>query len=265
MTPIVEARDLVKAYSMGAVRVPALRGVSLEVAAGEIVAIMGHSGCGKTTLLNCLAGLDTIDDGEISIAGEPLHLMGDRRRTAYRARHMGFIFQSFNLLPVLNAVENVELPLLIAGTKPREARRRARESLADVGMERWERHKPAQLSGGQQQRVAVARALVNRPRIIWADEPTGNLDSATATVVMDLIARLNRENNQTFVIVTHDPAVGARAGRIVHMQDGLISYQQSAFSPQPRAGSNGHTGQPETADEWRPIDALARWDADGGR
>jgi len=240
MTPIVEASSLVKTYNMGAVRVPALRGVSLDVAAGEIVAIMGHSGCGKTTLLNCLAGLDTIDDGEISIAGEPLHLMSERRRTTYRARHMGFIFQSFNLLPVLSALENTELPLLIVGTRPREARRRARVVLAAVGMDRWERHKPAQLSGGQQQRVSIARALVNEPRIIWADEPTGNLDSATATMVMDLIARLNRENGQTFVIVTHDPAVGARAGRIVHMMDGLISHQQSAVGHQPAANGNRH-------------------------
>ncbi len=237
MTAIVEATDLVKTYSMGGASVHALRGVSLEVAAGEIVAIMGHSGCGKTTLLNCLAGLDTIDDGAISIAGEPLHLMSDRRRTAYRARHMGFIFQSFNLLPVLNTVENVELPLLIAGARPREARRRARDVLAAVGMERWERHKPAQLSGGQQQRASIARALVNTPAIIWADEPTGNLDSATAAVVMELIERLNRENGQTFVIVTHDPAIGARAGRIVHMQDGLISRESEVVSREPEVVS----------------------------
>jgi putative ABC transport system ATP-binding protein len=263
MTSIVEATGLVKAYSMGAARVAALRGVSLEVAAGEIVAIMGHSGCGKTTLLNCLAGLDTIDDGEICIAGEPLHLLSERRRTAYRARHMGFIFQSFNLLPVLNAVENVELPLLIVGKRPREARLHAREALAAVGMERWERHKPAQLSGGQQQRVSIARALVNTPAIIWADEPTGNLDSATAGMVMDLIARLNRENGQTFVIVTHDPAVGARAGRIVHMQDGLISHQQSAISDQLTAIGNGHVQHAEVADEWRPTDVTARREVGG--
>ena len=237
MTAIVKATNLVKTYSMGGAPVHALRGVSLEVAAGEIVAIMGHSGCGKTTLLNCLAGLDTIDDGEIRIAGEPLHLMSDRHRTAYRARHMGFIFQSFNLLPVLNTVENVELPLLIAGVRPREARRRARAVLAAVGMERWERHKPAQLSGGQQQRASIARALVNEPAIIWADEPTGNLDSATAAVVMELIERLNRENGQTFVIVTHDSAIGARAGRVIHMQDGRISFQQSAVSFQHRVAS----------------------------
>jgi putative ABC transport system ATP-binding protein len=223
---IVEAREVVKSYRAGTLFVHALRGVSLDVAQGEVVAIMGHSGCGKTTLLNCMAGLDTIDRGDVLIAGESLHGMSDRRRTAFRARAMGFIFQQFNLLPVLSALENVELPLLVAGTRPREARGRAREALAAVGMERWGRHKPAQLSGGQQQRVSIARALVNNPRIIWADEPTGNLDSTTAGSVMDLIEGLNRAHGQTFVIVTHDATVGERAHRIVQMHDGQIVDQR---------------------------------------
>jgi putative ABC transport system ATP-binding protein len=250
--PIVEARDLVKTYRAGTIRVHALRGVSLDVARGEMVAIMGHSGCGKTTLLNCLAGLDIVDSGEISIAGESLRAMSDRRRTAYRARAMGFIFQQFNLLPVLSALENVELPLLVAGTHPRTARARAREVLAAVDMEGWWRHRPAQLSGGQQQRVSIARALVNDPRIIWADEPTGNLDSATAASVMDLIGQLNRANGQTFVVVTHDAAVGARAHRIVHMNDGRIVDQQPAASalPQWAVGASADEGfRPNGHDE----------------
>ena len=237
---LVQATNVVKTYGVGAGCVHALRGVSLSVPAGEVVAIMGQSGCGKTTLLNCLAGLDTVDSGQISIAGEGLQAMSDRRRTAYRSQHMGFIFQQFNLLPVLSALENVELPLLIARWRPREARARARETLASVGMERWERHKPAQLSGGQQQRVAIARALANRPRIIWADEPTGNLDSVTAGAVLDLIEALNGQEGQTFVIVTHDAAVGARAHRIVSMHDGqIISQQARSAAPQPHVYAAG--------------------------
>ena len=253
VSPTVEAIDVVKEYRAGAMRVPALRGVSLSIAPSEIVAIMGPSGCGKTTLLNCLAGLDTIDGGEILIAGEPLHAMSDRRRTAYRARHMGFIFQQFNLLPVLTAVENVELPLLVTGTRARPARKGAREALASVGMERWERHTPAQLSGGQQQRVGIARALVNAPAIIWADEPTGNLDSAAAGAVMDLIGLLNRENGQTFVIVTHDDAIGARAHRIVHMQDGEI--RDGEIQNGGNQGGEIRDGAPGIGQEFAPIDA----------
>ena len=220
--PIVEARNLRKTYGTGAARLHALRDVDLTVRRGEIVAIVGPSGCGKTTLLNMLSGLDEPDAGEVRVDGTALHEMTDRSRTAYRARRMGFIFQSYNLMPVLNAQENVELPLLVAGVRGLEAKRRAREALATVGLTRWTRHRPAELSGGQQQRVAVARALVNGPAIIFADEPTGNLDSAAAQGVMNMLASLNRENGQTFIIVTHSPEVSAHARRVISMHDGAI-------------------------------------------
>jgi putative ABC transport system ATP-binding protein len=219
---IILARDLVKTYRLGEVAVPALRGVSLEVPRGAMWAIMGPSGCGKTTLLNCLSGLDDVDSGEVWIAGRALWRMSDRAKTAYRARQMGFIFQFYNLLPVLSAVENVELPLLVGGTSGREARRRAEEVLDLVGLADRRRHRPGELSGGQIQRVTIARALVARPAIVWADEPTGDLDSETQVEVLELIERLNREEGQTFVIVTHAPEVGARCGRIIRMKDGVI-------------------------------------------
>ena len=220
--PIVEAREIGKSYRTEEVVVNALDGVSLSIEPGSLVAVMGPSGCGKTTLLNTLSSLDSIDRGEIFIDGEPLHEMSDARRTEYRANRMGFVFQSFNLLPVLSAVENVELPLLVSGFGVSAARERALEVLADVGLSGRENHRPTQLSGGQQQRVAVARALVNHPAIVWADEPTGNLDSETSAEILNLIQKLNRENGQTFVIVTHDPTVGALAGRIIRMKDGKI-------------------------------------------
>jgi putative ABC transport system ATP-binding protein len=210
-----------KLYDAGAGSVAALRGVDFAVEQGEMVAIMGPSGCGKTTLLNCLSGLDEPSSGEIIIAGTSLKSLSDRQRTAYRARQMGFIFQSFNLLPVLSAVENVELPMLVAGENGRKARRRALEMLAVVGLADRARHRPAELSGGQQQRVTIARALVNNPAIVWADEPTGNLDGEAAEHVMDLLCKLNQEQGQTLVVVTHAPEVGARASRIVRMRDGL--------------------------------------------
>ena len=218
----VEAHKVYKTYRMEEVTVRALDGLSLEVARGGLVAVMGPSGCGKTTLLNTLSGLDSIDSGEIFIAGEPLHEMRDARRTEYRAENMGFIFQGYNLMPVLTAAENVELPLLVSGVKPAAARKRAVESLSEVRIGDRGDSLPNQLSGGQQQRVAIARALVNRPDIVWADEPTGNLDSETSREVLDLIQRLNRDNGQTFVIVTHDPGVGRLADYVIQMRDGRI-------------------------------------------
>src|SRR5438045_6832606 len=172
----------------------------MQVEEGEMVAIMGPSGCGKTTLLNCLSGLDTIDEGDVFIRGDNLRDLSDNERTAYRARHMGFIFQDFNLLPVLTAVENVELPMLVSKVSSRTARKRALEVLAMVGLSDRAQHRPAELSGGQRQRVTIARALTNDPAIVWADEPTGNLDSETAAEIMDLLYHLNKENGQTFVI-----------------------------------------------------------------
>jgi len=219
---IVRAEGLSKTYRAHGLEVPALVDVDLRVERGEMVAVMGPSGCGKTTLLNCLAGLDTIDSGAIEIDETNLATLSDARRTDYRARAMGFVFQSFNLLPVLSAVENVELPLLVLRVRQSEARKRAREMLAAVGLSDRERHKPAELSGGQRQRVAIARALVNDPAIVWADEPTGNLDSDAAGEVMDLLEELNRMRGQTLVLVTHAPEIGARAGRIIRMRDGRI-------------------------------------------
>ena len=200
----------------------ALRGVDLRVNKAEVVGIMGPSGCGKTTLLNCLSGIDNIDEGKITIGGVSLNEMDDDSRTDYRAEEMGFVFQLYNLLPVLSSVENVELPMLVSGSKPSVARARAMESLDLVGLTDWAGHRPSELSGGQRQRVTIARALVNEPEIVWADEPTGDLDSETAQEIMDLILDLNRKNNQTFIIVTHAPEIGEQCNRIVRMRDGQI-------------------------------------------
>jgi putative ABC transport system ATP-binding protein len=222
---IVQASGVHKVYHTGQVSVPALRGVDLSVWRGEMVAIMGPSGSGKTTLLNCLSGLDTADQGQIAIEGISLPGMSDRERTAYRARRMGFVFQFYNLLPVLSAVENVELPLLVSGVRLGEARKRALESLAQVGLAQRANHRPAELSGGERQRTTIARALVNRPALVWADEPTGDLDSETANEIMDVLADLNQEQQLTFILVTHDRSVGARCGRIVRMRDGLVETE----------------------------------------
>ena len=219
---IIEAHNVRKIYRNGQLRVEALNHIDLEVTQGEMVAIMGPSGCGKTTMLNCLSGLDSIDEGDIFIQGDNLRDLSDNERTRYRARHMGFIFQDFNLLPVLSAVENVELPLLVSKVPQHKARKRALEMLDQVGLSDRARHRPAELSGGQRQRVTIARALTNEPAIVWADEPTGNLDSETALDIMDLLSRLNSENSQTFVIVTHALEVGNRANRIITMRDGQI-------------------------------------------
>jgi putative ABC transport system ATP-binding protein len=223
---IVEARDVVKTYRTDSVEVHALRGVSLSVRRGEMVAIMGPSGCGKTTLLNCMSGLDTIDNGVILINGADINQLSDNKRTEFRAKQMGFVFQFYNLLPVLSAVENVELPLLVSGTKAKEAREKAEAALDLVHLRDWATHKPAQLSGGQRQRVTIARALVNSPAIVWGDEPTGDLDTQNANEIMDLIVDLNRRHDQTFVIVTHAPEVAARCHRIVHMKDGQIVREE---------------------------------------
>ncbi len=216
------AKDVHKTYKTGAVEVHALQGITMEIEAGKMVAIMGPSGCGKTTLLNCLSGLDDFDSGDIMIENVSLKKMSDRQRTSYRAKRMGFIFQFYNLLPVLSAVENVELPLLITGVRPGEARTRAREWLDLVGLGKWVNHRPGELSGGQRQRVTIARALVNSPAIVWADEPTGDLDSEAADEVMALLKRLNQERQQTLVLITHDPRIGAMCDQLITMRDGSI-------------------------------------------
>lgn len=219
---IIRATGVHKTYDTGTVKVNALRGVDLTVERGEMVAIMGPSGCGKTTMLNCLSGLDEIESGQVVIDGVVLHDLPDDERSDYRARRMGFVFQLYNLLPVLSAVENVEMPLLVSGTSSTDARRRSMELLDMVGLSERAQHLPGELSGGQRQRVTIARALVNQPSIVWADEPTGDLDSETAGEIMDLMCRLNVENSQSFVLVTHAIDVGNRAHRIVRMRDGAI-------------------------------------------
>ncbi len=223
---IVAAREVDKRYDTGEIQVHALRGVSFSVAPGEMVAIMGPSGSGKTTLLNCLSGLDAIDSGEVVIEGVALREMSDVERTDHRARRMGFVFQFYNLMPVLTAVENVELPLLVARVPAKQARARALEALEMVGLLERAPHFPEELSGGQRQRATIARALVNNPAIVWADEPTGDLDSENAAEIVALMRRLNEEHGLTFLIVTHDISVGRATDRIVRMIDGQIVEEE---------------------------------------
>ena len=239
---IVSARGVEKRYDTGKIEVQALRGVSFSVSSGEMVAIMGPSGSGKTTLLNCLSGLDSIDAGEVSIEGVALSEMSDEQRTDCRARRMGFVFQFYNLMPVLTAVENVELPLLVGRVAAAQARRRALAALEMVGVADRAAHLPDELSGGQRQRVTIARALVNDPAIVWADEPTGDLDSENAEEIVRLMRRLNHEQGLTFLIVTHDIAIGRSTDRIVRMTDGLIVDEEllevgDAGGPAYRRGS----------------------------
>jgi putative ABC transport system ATP-binding protein len=223
MASIIKGADIHKTYDTGRIKVEALKGVDIEVEQGEMLTIMGPSGCGKTTLLNCLSGLDDLTGGDVWIEGRNLAEMSDNDRTEHRAHRMGFIFQFYNLLPVLNAVENVELPLLVSGTGRKEAREKALEALGWVGLTDWKDHRPAEMSGGQRQRVTIARALVNRPAIVWGDEPTGDLDSENSMEIMKLLQDLNREHGQTFVIVTHDPKLGAMTRRIIKMESGKIT------------------------------------------
>ncbi len=229
---IINAIDVVKTYDTGRVKVNALRGINLQIDPGEMVAIMGPSGCGKTTLLNCLSGLDVIDSGQVIVESVDLSTMSDNAKTEHRAERMGFIFQFYNLLPVLSAVENVELPLLVSGTSAKEARRKAIDALEVVKLADWATHKPAELSGGQRQRVTIARALVNDPAIVWGDEPTGDLDSTNASEIIDLMIRLNQEHGQTFVLVTHADEVAKRTQRIIRMQDGQITSDEPTASTQ---------------------------------
>lgn len=245
---IIRANGVKKTYNTGKVIVQALKGLDLNVKEGEMVAIMGPSGCGKTTLLNTLSGLDAIDEGVIEIAGRDLAKMSDKERTAYRAANMGFVFQFYNLLPVLSAIENVEMPLLLDYTsriKAKEARKVAQEALVAVGLGEQSEQRPTELSGGQQQRVTIARALVNKPAIVWADEPTGDLDSRTSQEIMDLMRRLNRENGQTFVIVTHSQEIGDQCDRIVWMKDGEVvsdgKEKVAAASVAPLPFANGYS------------------------
>jgi putative ABC transport system ATP-binding protein len=221
---ILVAGGVRKVYRTGAESVEALRGVDLTVRAGEFISVMGPSGSGKTTLLNCLSGLDEIDEGNVVVEGKNIHEMSDAARSKHRVARMGFIFQSFNLIPVFTSAENVELPLLLSGTPASEARKRAETTLGLVGLGDRTNHRPNELSGGEQQRVTIARALAGKPSIVWADEPTGNLDSETAGSIMELLRELNT-NGLTLVLVTHDPAIGKTAQRLIEMRDGSIESE----------------------------------------
>jgi putative ABC transport system ATP-binding protein len=218
--PVVVGRDVWKVYGSKDTQIAALQGIDIEIRRGEMLAIMGPSGCGKTTFLNCFSGLDDVTRGEVTLEGVNIHSMSDNKKSEYRARRTGFVFQSYNLLPVLTAVENVEMPLLISGVTGREARQRANAMLTELGLGDRLNRLPSELSGGQQQRVSLARALVGHPSIVWADEPTGNLDEEGSHQVTDLLRQLNRQYEQTIVVVTHDSSVAATCDRTLRMRDG---------------------------------------------
>ncbi|MAK04916.1 MAG: macrolide ABC transporter ATP-binding protein [Euryarchaeota archaeon] len=224
MVRVLEAKGIWKVYETAATRVEALRDVSVKINQGDMVAVMGPSGCGKTTLLNCLSGLDEVSVGEVFVEGVSIFEGDDTLRTKVRREQLGFIFQSFNLIPVLSALENVEMPLQLNSAEPnsRAIRKKALNALEKVGLKDWASHRPAELSGGQQQRVTIARAYVHEPGLLLADEPTGNLDTETGTKILDLLVELNKELNITMLIVTHDKEVSKRCSRILEMRDGRI-------------------------------------------
>jgi len=222
MTALLEARDVKKTYRMGKVLVPALLGVTFDVTEGEFVAVFGPSGSGKSTLLHVLGGLDRPDEGEILVDGIGFSTLNDNALAEVRLRKIGFVFQFFNLLPRLTALRNVELPLTLADLPEKESVKKAEGMLKLVGLENRMNHRPSEMSGGEQQRVAMARALINDPKIVLADEPTGNLDTTTGGEIVQLMKRLNKEKGQTFVVVTHDPAIAETADRIIYLKDGMI-------------------------------------------
>jgi putative ABC transport system ATP-binding protein len=234
VTHVLEARSLAKTYDTGGAKVLALRGVDLSIERGEFVAIMGPSGCGKSTLLNLLAGLDRPSAGEVRLDGERIDRLSETELARLRRRKIGFVFQFFNLVPTLSAVENVELPLLLVGRRRKDARRSANELLGELGIGDKHAAAPVQLSGGQQQRVALARALANTPDIVLGDEPTGNLDSAAARDVLALL-RGARDRGQTLLLATHDARVAAAADRVVTLHDGLVSDETELQPPRPVA------------------------------
>jgi lipoprotein-releasing system ATP-binding protein len=221
-TPVVELRDVKKSYQLEEKVLPVLRGISLEVAQGQIVAIIGSSGAGKSTLLHIIGALDTASSGEVKVAGQALHTMRTAELADFRNRHIGFVFQFHHLLPEFTAAENVAMPLLIRGVAMRAALARAAEHLELVGLSERANHKPAELSGGEQQRVAVARALIPKPDLVLADEPSGNLDSENGERLHTLLWEISRRENRAFIIVTHNVDLAGRADRVLHMRDGVL-------------------------------------------
>jgi putative ABC transport system ATP-binding protein len=219
----VELRDVKKTYLTGPIQVPALRGISLQVAAGEFLAIAGPSGCGKTSLLNIIGGLDRADSGEVLVEGRNLQLLSTGALARLRLQRLGFVFQAYNLLPVLTALENAEFTLLLQGVPAKQRKQRVEKLFSEIGLGGLEDRRPGELSGGQQQRVAVARAMVTEPALILADEPTANLDSVTATALLEVMEQLNRAHGTTFVYATHDPQVMERARRLIRLHDGQVA------------------------------------------
>jgi putative ABC transport system ATP-binding protein len=236
--PVLEVKDVHKIYTLGKTKIHALKGVSFTVYPGDFLSIVGPSGCGKTTLLNIIGAIDQPTKGEVHIDGEPLSGLSDNDEADMRLARMGFIFQAFNLIPVLNILENVEFPLILAGVKPRDRRERARKLMGAVGLADYATHKPDELSGGQRQRVAIARALVNEPELVIADEPTANLDSETGGMILELMRRLNVEQQVSFIFSTHDPDIMRYAKRIIRLKDGLIA----GVEEQEPAGTDGGPG-----------------------
>ncbi|MBX6364558.1 MAG: ABC transporter ATP-binding protein [Gemmatimonadetes bacterium] len=232
MTPLVEVRGVTKVYRRDSEELTVLRGLDLDIAPGEFLALMGPSGSGKTTLLNLLAGLDVPTEGSIRVAGEDITRLKPKQLAAWRARHVGFVFQLYNLIPVLTALQNVELPLLLTPLGRKERREHAETALKVVGLAERMHHFPRQLSGGQEQRVGIARAIVTDPTLLLADEPTGDLDARSAAEILDLLHRLNTEFGKTIVMVTHDPNAAARASRTLHLEKGAL---RGGATPEPAA------------------------------
>jgi putative ABC transport system ATP-binding protein len=226
--PVVAVRNVYKEFHRDAITIPVLMGINLELKSGDYLALMGPSGSGKSTLLNLVAGLDRPTSGTVTVCGESLEKSSESRLAKWRSRHIGFIFQLYNLIPVLTAFENVELPLTLTSLSRRERREHVEAALQVVGLSDRAHHYPRQLSGGQEQRVSIARAIATDPTLIVADEPTGDLDAKSAGEILDLMERLNREFHKTIIMVTHDPAAAARAKQTLHLQKGVLVEQAQA-------------------------------------
>lgn len=222
METLVSTRNLTKTYQRGPEKIEVLHGINIDIPKGDFVALMGPSGSGKTTLLNLIGGLDNPSSGEVSVAGQRIDQMSSGQLANWRASHVGFVFQFYNLLPVLSALKNVELPLLLTSLSAAQRKRNAEIALELVGLKERARHKPKELSGGQEQRVAIARAIVSDPTLLVCDEPTGDLDRKTADEILGLLQQLNREHHKTIIMVTHDPKAAEYANRIVHLDKGTL-------------------------------------------